>query len=247
MRTIVRGVGILLLLPSVAPYTALAQEGIQIARASPELMDELVKVWPKNRTVRLVFHGHSVPAGYFKTPEIRRFDSYPHLVQRGLCNRFPTAAIDVSVTAIGGENSSSGAKRFEKDVLAKNPDVVFIDYSLNDRRIGLEDAAKSWEQMIREAKKRGVFVVLLTPTPDTREDILDDESTLEQHRLQVLQLGRKHGVVVVDSYAAFRKQVQAGKPVEEFLSQVNHPNRKGHEIVAGLILRLFPEQTTDQD
>ena len=26
--------------------------------------------WPKNRTVNLVFHGHSVPAGYFKTPTV---------------------------------------------------------------------------------------------------------------------------------------------------------------------------------
>ncbi len=31
-----------------------------------EIKLELKKEWPKNRTINLVFHGHSVPAGYFK-------------------------------------------------------------------------------------------------------------------------------------------------------------------------------------
>ena len=31
-----------------------------------DLKREMRKEWPKNRTVNLVFHGHSVPAGYFK-------------------------------------------------------------------------------------------------------------------------------------------------------------------------------------
>mgnify|MGYP000128772136 CR=1 FL=1 len=34
------------------------------------LKTELQKTWPNNNTVNLVFHGHSVPAGYFKTPEV---------------------------------------------------------------------------------------------------------------------------------------------------------------------------------
>jgi len=32
------------------------------------LKTELQKEWPKNRAMNIVFHGHSVPAGYFKTP-----------------------------------------------------------------------------------------------------------------------------------------------------------------------------------
>ena len=35
-----------------------------------------------NHTVNLVCHGHSVLAGYFKTPEVRTFDAYPYLLHR---------------------------------------------------------------------------------------------------------------------------------------------------------------------
>ena len=41
---------------------------------------ELIKVYPKNKTINLVFHGHSVPSGYFITPDVRPFQSYPFLL-----------------------------------------------------------------------------------------------------------------------------------------------------------------------
>lgn len=72
---------------------------------------ELQKQWPKNRTVNLVFHGHSVPAGYFRTPTVDSLHAYPGLVRQGLAERFPFGVINVIVTAIGGENSAAGAAR----------------------------------------------------------------------------------------------------------------------------------------
>ena len=93
----------------------------------------LQKQWPDNRIVNIVCHGHSVPAGYFDTPVVDAFNAYPHLLHRGLKSRFPWAVINVIVTAIGGENSEAGAERFDRDVLSLRPDVVTIDYGLNDR------------------------------------------------------------------------------------------------------------------
>jgi lysophospholipase L1-like esterase len=206
------------------------------------LFKELRKKWPSNRTVRFVFHGHSVPAGYFKTPTVQRFDSYPMLFHKQLCQQFTTATIDCCVTAIGGENSVAGAQRFSEDVLALKPDVVFIDYALNDRGVGLEKARDAWEQMIQGCVKADILVVLLTPTPDSNEDINDSKSRLNQHAAQVRKLGDKFEVPVVDSFAQFQAIVASGKKVDDYLSQPNHPNRKGHEIVAKAIMEIFTEQ-----
>lgn len=209
--------------------------------AFEELVAELQRKWPKNRSIRFVFHGHSVPAGYFKTPVIQRFDSYPMIFQQEMCKAFPTAVIDVSVTAIGGENSQAGEARFQADVLSLKPDVVFIDYSLNDRRIGLKVAEASWRKMIQSCIAAKKQVVLLTPTPDSSENITDAESRLAQHARQVRRLGEELDVPVIDSYAAFRKAVEAGNDVKSYLSQSNHPNRKGHLIVSELLVSLFAE------
>ena len=208
-----------------------------------DLLVELRKRWPNNRTVRMVFHGHSVPAGYFRGGFVRRFDSYPILFNQLICESYPTAVIDVCVTATGGEGSVAGAKRFEQDVLALKPDVVFIDYSLNDRSAGLEASNQSWRTMIGKAVESDVKVVLLTPTPDSTENILDANTPLALHADQVRRLGKEFSVPVVDSYEKFRELVAAGDDIETYLSQANHPNRPGHEQVAELLAGLFKQQS----
>lgn len=110
------------------------------------LLDELAAQWPNNRTVSIVCHGHSVPSGYFATPFVNTFEAYPHLLHRIIKERFPFAVVNVIVTGIGGEDSAQGAERFSEDVLCHKPDVVTIDYALNDRRIGLSAARHAWEK-----------------------------------------------------------------------------------------------------
>ena len=63
-----------------------------------DVVAALKATWPGNRTVNIVCHGHSVPAGYFKTPVVDTFNAYPHLLHRGLKDRFPFAVINSSST-----------------------------------------------------------------------------------------------------------------------------------------------------
>jgi len=204
------------------------------------ISSSLARQWPKNRTVTIVCHGHSVPAGYFKTPVVDTFNAYPHLLHKALKERFPYAVLNVIVTAIGGENAETGAKRFHKDVLALHPDVVTIDYALNDRAIGLKRAEAAWRSMITNALKSGVRVILLTPTPDLRSKLDDPADPLNQHAEQIRNLAREYGIGLADSLAAFRARVSAGDQLKEFMAQGNHPNRKGHDLVADELLKWFP-------
>ncbi len=200
---------------------------------------ELSRQWPQNRTVNIVCHGHSVPAGYFRTPVVDTFNAYPHLLHRGLKERFPYAVVNVVVTAIGGEHSEAGAKRFERDVLALRPDVVTIDYGLNDRGVGLLRAETAWKAMIAQAKAAGARVILLTPTPETGAKLDDPTDLLNQHAEQIRRLARENSVALVDSLVEFQTRLRAGESLESCMSQSNHPNRKGHEIVAAELLKWF--------
>ena len=78
-----------------------------------------------------------------------------------------------------------------------------IDYSLNDRRIGLARAEKAWRSMIEACLERDVPVILLTPTSDTRAKLDDPEDPLRQHARQVRGLAAEYGIGLVDSLAAF--------------------------------------------
>ena len=224
--------------------TTVQSEEPQAVKTSSYLKDiclELEKQWPQNRTIRVVFHGHSVPAGFFKTPVVDTFNAYPHLLHVGLKQRYPYAVIEVIVTAIGGENSVSGEERFNKDVMSLHPDVLMIDYALNDRGAGLEKAKTAWISMIRQAKEKGIKVILLTPTGDKRSDMNNPKDPLHQHAEQIRHLAAAYQIGLVDSLALFQSYVNEGHPLEDLMSQVNHPNRKGHDLVAEALLEWFPQ------
>lgn len=203
------------------------------------IKQELVKQWPKNRTINLVFHGHSVPSGYFKTPDVRPLQSYPHLLLKELKQVYPYAVINTILTCIGGENAQQGAKRFKRDVLNHKPDVLFIDYALNDRRIGLEASRKSWEYMIKAALKKNIKVILLTATPDQKVDLTDPQSDLQLLCNQIMDMSTEFKVGLVDSYALFQKIHSDGYKLADYMSQVNHPNEKGHQLVVDGIMKYF--------
>jgi acyl-CoA thioesterase-1 len=201
--------------------------------------EELVKKWPKNRTIYLVFHGHSVPSGYFATPEVRTLEAYPFLVLEGLKKQYPTAVINTITTSIGGENSVQGQKRFKKDVLIHKPDVLFIDYALNDRSIGLEKSREATEKMIKQALKKNIKVILLTPSPDLTVDILKPDNILEQFSNQLIKLAEKYKTGLVDSQDAFRNLAKSGENLKDYMAQSNHPQKKGHTVIANEILKWF--------
>jgi len=227
-------VGLTGLAPSVR--AAMAEPSIYLA----SVVSEMERAWPRNRTLNVVCHGHSVPAGYFKTPVVDSLNAYPAQLHRALKERFPQAVINVIVTAIGGESSPAGAARFERDVLTHRPDVVCIDYSLNDRGPGLAAARTAWVSMIEKAQAAGAGVILLTPTPDTRIPFADETDSLHQHAAQVRQLAQEYHTGLVDSLALCEVQVRAGARLEDLMSQVNHPNARGHQLVATALAAWFP-------
>ncbi len=196
---------------------------------------ELVKEWPKNRTINLVFHGHSVPSGYFRTPQVNTLDAYPQLVLKALKETYPHAVINVIVTAIGGENSINGEKRFERDVLIHQPDVLFIDYALNDRGPGLAAAKTAYEKMVRAALAKNIKVILLSPSADLSENIQSDDAPLAKFTKQIREMADAFKVGFSDSYSQFK----AVQPLKDYMSQGNHPNKEGHELIAKEIVRWF--------
>lgn len=226
------------------PHLAAPKQQSAVAGQACYLADlsALLKAtWPRNRTINIVCHGHSVPAGYFRTPNVDTFNAYPHLIHRALKRRYPNAVINVIVTAIGGEASDSGAARFERDVLALKPDLVLIDYALNDRGLGLDRAKAAWKSMIEKAQARKIKVLLLTPTADLSAKLDDPADPLFRHAEQIRSLAQEYHCGLVDSYVRFARYERAGGKLKDLMSQGNHPNRKGHDLVTEAVMEWFPK------
>ncbi len=215
------------------------------ANAAPlaALDAELRKSWPGNRTINIVFHGHSVPSGYFVTPDVRPFESYPHFFHRDLKARYPNAVINVITTSIGGENSIQGAARFQQDVLKHKPDLIFIDYALNDRNQNAANFEAAWRSMITIAKNAGIPVVLCTPTGDKRENLADPANPLRILADMIRSLASEENALLADVSAAWVAKLQSGTPQDDLHSTNNHPNAAGHRVAADAIFSSFTNAT----
>lgn len=206
------------------------------------LKTKLGKKFPHNKTINIVFHGHSVPSGYWSEKEVHTLESYPHLLLRKLKKEYPYAVINIITTSIGGEWAEKGQTRFSTDVLPHQPDVIVIDYALNDLGIGLERSYSAWSKMIEEAQSKNLKLILVTPSPDQRENIADDNNRLAQHAAQIRKLAARYKTGLADPFSRFQKIARKKGSVRKYMSHINHPNKKGHELIAGELFKWFSSE-----
>jgi lysophospholipase L1-like esterase len=215
-----------------------------IAEKSNYLAGEVRKlnqVWPENKSYHIVCHGHSIPCGYTAAHVVKTFDSYPHQLHQILNHRFPTAVINVITSAVGGENSISGSKRFKEEVLCHRPDLITIDYGRNDMYLTKEAAEVAWRQMIEQGLAFGAKLLLITPAPDCKKEYYTTRKSSDEELSDMIRrLAKEYETGLVDAADNFDKKLAAGHLLSSYLISVNHLTREGHRLIAEDLADWFP-------
>jgi lysophospholipase L1-like esterase len=192
---------------------------------------------------------------------------YATLLQRDLS--FAGGEVRVVNAGIGGNTTAMAKARFEKDVLAPRPDLVVIQFGLNDSavdvwkmppatepRVALAEYEKNLRGFIAALKAQEARVVLMTPNPlrwtdalkklYARPPYLPDEVDgmnvkLRDYAETVRRMAREEGVPLVDVATAFEDYGKdPGRKMEDLLPDGMHPNNRGHRLVADLLLKYLP-------
>ena len=160
-----------------------------------------------------------------------------------LAERFPHSVINVTVTATGGENSLSGAKRVKRDVLTHRPYLVTIDYGRNDMFLTEEQMRGAWTDMTTDALDAGCKVLLLTPAPDSGAVYYEEnERKLTDAKMAdiIREAAERFQVGLADVHGTFERLFAQGHKRSEYAASINHPNRRGHEIIADCMMEWVP-------
>lgn len=91
--------------------------------------------------VRIAYIGGSITAA----------EGWRPMTTRWLAGRYPQARIVEINAAIGGTGSDLGVFRFRQDVLRHRPDLVFIEFAVNDGGAPVDQIHKCMEGMVRQA------------------------------------------------------------------------------------------------
>ena len=57
-----------------------------------------------------------------------------------------------------------------------------------------------------------------------------------------MDLSKEYKTGLIDNYSVFQKLVSSGEKVTDFMSQVNHPNEKGHQLLVGGIMKYYTKK-----
>lgn len=171
------------------------------------------------------------------------------LMAKGLSERYPAAHFTFVDAAIGGTGSNLGMFRLARDVLAKAPDLVLLDFACND---GGENASLPntccYEYLLREMIGRGICVqqMFFTFRDWTKPGAVP--SKVHPRRDVYRQLARAYGTPVGDVYETdLWKRLNAGSvPIETVWPlDGGHPDDAGYRMFADAGLAGFDRGVRD--
>ncbi|MCC8105618.1 MAG: GDSL-type esterase/lipase family protein [Clostridiales bacterium] len=152
---------------------------------------------------------------------------YAYLVYSWWKVTFPKADFTYVNAGIGATDSQYGAARVEADLLQYKPDVVFIEFSVNDE--STEHFLETYEGLVRRVlfSKCAPAVILI-------HNVCYDNGASAQ--LQHAKVGRHYGLPSVSMQSSIYPELLAGRiPNREITPDDLHPNDAGHELVASVI------------
>jgi len=167
-------------------------------------------------------------------------------------NSFPKATVKEVNAAIGGTGSDLGAFRCAQDVVAYNPDLVFVEFSINDGSPTNEFRKATMEGIVRQlwASPSKPEIVFLYTTSRSLNHLRGSHPAVARHYgipeidLQpplVEALKRKDLPQPTEAQLNDPK-LDWKAPGQVFMSDSVHPNDLGHTLYADTIIAYLKTQ-----
>lgn len=189
----------------------------------------------KGESLSIVTYGTSLTAG----------GGWVRQVEQALEREFP-GQVKVINTAKGGMNSNWGVENLDERVLSKKPDVVFIEFAVNDAvarfHISVAQARKNLVSMIERIRqvnpKAEIILQVTNPVIDRPKGHDGYRPHLEEMFAMVRDVAKEQKTVLIDHEEAWKHELQSG--AEHYHALVPdglHPNDRAYEqIVTPVIL-----------
>ncbi len=183
--------------------------------------------------LNIVFLGGSLTWGAQATDP--QLTSYRALVGQKLEEHYPKAHFTFWDAAIGGVGSQLAVFRLERDVLSREPDLVFIDYAVNDGPYDVDpQRLASYESLVRRVilEAGAPVVVMLFAVKKDMEPNPEPRHRDGAHR----EIARVYRAGVGDAVSLMQKRVQEGLAFADemwpYPPDVTHPGDPGYELYA---------------
>ncbi|MGN0674231.1 MAG: SGNH/GDSL hydrolase family protein [Oscillospiraceae bacterium] len=155
---------------------------------------------------------------------------YASLFYNWWLEKFPDGNIEFVNAGIGGTNSYLGVHRVDDQLLAYSPDVVIVEFSVNDTDKTMNKY--SYDSLVRKilSYESNPAVMLLFTTME------DGTSLQDVHK----EIGAAYDLPMISYHDAVYPEVATGTLSWKDISPDNiHPNDAGHSIIGQILSRYL--------
>lgn len=190
----------------------------------------------EGQPITIAFIGGSITQGSLSSmPET----CYAYLVYKWWAAHFEN--VRYVNAGIGGTSSQFGAARAGEDVLQFSPDVVFVEFSVNDENT--PHFRETYEGLVRKIYKSGAAVVLI------HNVCYDSGFSAEDVHLEI---GKHYHLPCVSMKRTIYEEITAGRIRNRDITPDDlHPNDAGHALVANVVKhlldRVYAEPAEEQE
>lgn len=190
-------------------------------------------------SITIAYLGGSITNGSVASP--KETNCYAYLTTEWWKKTFPDAKIHYVNAGIGATDSYLGVHRVAADVLSKNPDLVIVEFSVNDYRSHNQETYESLMRRILE-HKTSPAVVDLCVTQFTEAGTCSDYSdyhkeVAEYYNLPLVSYADVVGPRLEDGTLLW---TQIG-PADD----LTHPNNAGHKIISRCMVNFYEKVLAD--
>lgn len=147
-------------------------------------------------------------------------------------DNFPDATINYNRAGIGATGSYIGVHRVNEDVLASNPDLVFVEFSVNDTTEATERNKNAYDSLLRKIwnYESSPAIICICMTQE------DGTSFQEYHA----EIAKSYDLPIISYKNAILAAIKDGYFVWDTISDDNiHPNVPGHDLLTKIITNFL--------
>lgn len=196
----------------------------------------VIKKLKNGEEVTVGFIGGSITQGTSAGNEL----CYAKLTADWLQQTYSSAKVNYVNAGIGATGSYIGVHRVTTDLLSKSPDLVFVEFSVNDTTENTERNKDSYDSLLRTIWKSSTNPAIIT-IATTQED---GTSFQEQHA----EIVKHYDLPMISYRNTILDTIKHGDIAWKDISDDNiHPNVPGHKIVSQLLQAYISDVDKDID
>ncbi|OPJ63288.1 SGNH/GDSL hydrolase family protein [Clostridium oryzae] len=158
--------------------------------------------------------------------------SYVYKVGEYIKKIYADRNVNIINSGISGTGSVFGLFRLDRDVIRYNPDLVFIEYSVNDRIYEKDIVLSTMEgimELFSRLRKVPAVIILIAPTGEA-------DACSETHK----RAARYYGIPYIDIQKYVYDNIKLDKYTWGDIAIDNlHPNNRGHYIYSKCIIEAL--------